>query len=552
MRFSLLAGVIASCVLSMPFATAVKAGSSPIPPLSMEGGGHAAEDETVIDDEGSIGGDDSLGAAIVQAYAYNPSLAAGRYDLRASQDDLGIALAKARPTARIEIEGGYGLTLPGRVTQVSRSTADRLAHPNIEANNLTSQLVIDQPIYTGGRVSSAIATAKANIAAGRESLRGDEGDMLVDLVTAYSDVRRDRRVIAIREAGVRVLQRMFDEIVARRDAGQLTQTDVAQADTQLQAARAQLDSSRFDLQSSRASFAAIVGREAGELLPPPTLPGLPATLEEAFEIAQEGNPDLRQALAQQSASRAEIAVARAEAHPSLAIEGTAGTDGQALPFHARDQDVEFSGRAVLTIPLLAGGKLRAQLAQAKNRESADRMRVEATRRQVIQAIVNYWNYWVTAERNVATRTLQFKAAQIYYEGTTEEYREGLRSTLDALYAQNSLRDAEVELLSSQRDSYVAQASLLRQLGRLEAEQLVVSARTYDPENYARTVARRSAVPWDGMIRVIDRLGAPSDKPQRIIALPASAQSSVRPAAPVSAKDLPLATSSSVDKGSLRQ
>ena len=62
-----------------------------------------------------------------------------------------------------------------------------------------------------------------------------------------------------------------------------------------------------------------------------------------------------------------------------------------------------------------------------------------------------------ARNNVRTRTVQLQAARVYYEGTFEEYREGLRSTFDVLYAQNSLRETEIALLSSERDSYVAQA-----------------------------------------------------------------------------------------------
>lgn len=484
---------------------------------------------------------DSLAAAVVQAYVSNPSLAAARYDLRATDDDLGLALARARTTLDLQVSGQYDLTLPGRTTQASRPLVDRLNDPNIERNTLASSLIADQPLYAGGRISSAVASARAGIEAGREALRADEGDMLVNLIAAYSDVRRGSRVVAIRETNVRVLEKMLDEVSARRESGELTRTDIAQAETQLQAAQVQLDGSRAELQSSRATFTAIVGREPGTLAQPPALPGLPKTIDDAFAGAEEANPDLRQAIAQDRVSQAQIVVARAEGRPSLSLQGVAGTNGEAIPFERRDQDVTFTGRATLTIPLIAGGRIRSLVAQAENRESADRLRIVATRRQVVQTIINAWNQWVTAERNVATQNIQLKAARIYYEGTFEEYREGLRSTFDVLYAQNSLRETEIAVLTSERDSYVAQAYLLRQLGQLEADRLVQGAGTYDPAVYTRNAEDRSGVPWGAAVRALDDLAAPGGKPQPITQPPRAEPASVV-VPPVYVREHPLATS----------
>jgi outer membrane protein len=483
---------------------------------------------------------DSLAAAVVQAYISNPTLAASRYDLRATDDELGLALARARTTVDLQISGQYDLTLPGRTTQASRPLVDRLNSPNIERNTLGSNLVADQAVYTGGRLSSAIASARAGIEAGREGLRGDEGDMLVNLIAAYSDVRRNYRVVSIRETNVRVLEKMLDEVAARREAGELTRTDIAQAETQLQAAQVQLDGSRAELEASRATFAAIVGREPGVLAKPPALPGLPKTVGEAFEAAEDGNPDLRQAIAQDKVSLAQIAVAQAEARPSLTVQGVAGTNGQVVPFDRRDQDVTFTGRATLTIPLIAGGRIRSLVAQAENRESADRFRIEATRRQLVQTIINAWNQWITAERNVSTQNIQLRAANVYYDGTFEEYREGLRSTFDVLYAQNSLRETEIAVLTSERDSYVAQAYLLRQLGKLEIGRLIAEGGTYDPAAYTHKTETRSGVPWGGAVRALDRGGAPRGRPQEI-SEPAAAHAIPVAVPPVFARERPLAT-----------
>lgn len=459
---------------------------------------------------------DDLASAIADAIMSNPGLAARRYDLRATDDEIGIALSGLRPTAQLQVSGVYDYIIPGTITQAGRPISDRLNDPHIQRNNLSTQLVIDQPLTTGGRVQGATRVAVAGSAAGREALRGAEGDLLVELIAAYSDVRRDKKSLFIRQKNVRVLQSTRDEVVARRDAGELTRTDIAQAETQLQAAWVQLHAAEGQLESSRAAFVAIVGREPGNLAAEPDLPNLPKSADEAFAIAEYANPDLAAAMATERASRARIAAAYAEGEPALSVQGLAGTGGPGVPFDRREHDVTLTGRATLTIPLVAGGRVRSLVAQARNRQSGDALRIEATRRQIVQAVINAWNQWVTAERNLEAQALQLKAARIYYEGTFEEYREGLRSTFDVLYAQNSLRETEVALLGSGRDRYVAQAILLRHLGQLEARKLLTDAPIYDPAEYNKRAERRGALPTDGVLRAIDGLGAVQPKPQRIL------------------------------------
>ena len=467
---------------------------------------------------------DSLAAAIADAYATNPELAAQRYVLRATDDEVGVALSQTRPRIDLQVSGRYDLTLPGDITNAARPISDRLNDPNIERDELNSQLAIEQPLFTGGRAAGALRVARAQSVAGREALRGVEGDILINLIAAYSDVRRDGRIVEIRSRNLRWLEATLDEIAARREAGELTRTDLAQAETQLEIARVQLNAAQAQFEASRASFVAIVGRAPRVLAPEPDLPNLPRSADDAFRVAETNNPDLAAAMAAQRAAEERIGLAKSEGRPVLSLRGTAGTIGPALPFVPDDQDVIFTGGATLTIPLSEGGRIRSRVAQARNEESAERLRVEATRRSVIQAVVNSWNQWVTAERNLAAQELQRKAAAIFYEGSLEEYREGLRSTFDVLFAQNSLNEAEIDLLASRRESYVARAALLRQLGMLEADRLLTDVPAYDPDAYLDRVEQRNAVPWGPVVRALDRLTAPIGKPQKVGEIESAAQS----------------------------
>ncbi|MFC3792574.1 TolC family protein [Sphingobium sp. GCM10012300] len=517
------------CLLPLTLASFARAGSAPdragVAAVSARAEGlHNAYTDPVVPfdaPEEPMQPDDDLAHAIADAYGGNPVLGQRRYALRATDDALGIALSQGRPSAEIQVSAGYQFTDPGRTTDSGRSLADRLNSPFIERNDLGGQLIVDQPVSTGGRASAGIAAARADILAGREALRGAEGDLLVRVITAYADVRRTQRTLRIREQTVSVLAATLDEVIARRDAGQLTRTDIAQAQTQFEAARAQLNAAEAEYQQSRAAFTALVGRAPGRLAPEPALPLLPASIDEAFDTAELFNPDMASAIAAERASRARIAEARADKNPTLSIRGTTEVAGRLSPIERHDQDLSFTARATLRIPLSSGGRVSSQIAQALDRNSADRLGIEGARREMVQSIILAWNQIVTARRNVAVQEAQLKAARVFYEGSFQEYREGLRSTFDVLYAQNGLRETEIALLITRRDQFVAEASLLRQLGQLEAGKMLTGTALHDPTPHLREVQRKGALPWDAAIRAVDKISMPGMSQQQII-LPARA------------------------------
>jgi outer membrane protein len=448
---------------------------------------------------------ETLPQALAVAYRAAPALQAQRYELRGTDEDYAQALSQLRPTTSAEVTGDYSRTIPGRTTQASRPLADQLLSPNIHTNRLGGQIVVEQPLYTGGRATAAIAAADAAVRAGRAQLRGTEGDLFLQVITAYANIRRDTRALALRSANLKQIQATLEEVKARREAGELTRTDIAQAEVQLGLAQAQYNSADQQLEQDRSTFAALVGHDAGVLAPEPPLPQFPASVDAAFAIASRTNPDLKQALEVERSSRARVAAAAAEGQPRLSLTGTAGVDGRGVPLNLRNDDQALAGRLVLTVPLTNGGRVGSLIAQARDRNAADRVRIEGVRRQMVQAIVTAWNGVATAERNITVGAAQLESARILNEGTFEEYRAGLRSTFDVLFAEERLRDAEIALVEARRDLYVAQALLLRHIGMLEARALLTGTPLYDPDVNLRHAKSRGALPWDPLVRALDRL-----------------------------------------------
>ena len=441
---------------------------------------------------------ETLTDAIAMAYRTNPTLQSQRAQQRVLDESYVAARAGLRPTASVGLSADYTDTPTGFATP-----------SHVESNSGGVSLTVTQPIFNGGRTTAAVNAAEATVQAGREALRTAEAQVLQTVVQAYTDVRRDQQIVAIRQNNVTVLSNQLEETRAKFEVGQITRTDVAQSQAQLAAARAALSTAQAQLQISRANYTAVVGQNPGELAPEPPVPGMPATVEQAFDTGEAENPALRQARLTEQSSRARIAEAKAANHPSVAVQATLGYSGRVEPFNTADYGRAVTAGVSLNQPLFTGGLNASNIRAALEQNSADRSRIEIARRQVVQQVSQAWNIMASSRANVASDEEQVRAAQVAFEGAQEEYRAGLRTTLDVLIAQQSQRDAELALVQARHDAYVAEAGVLGAMGRLEARYLVTGVELYDSSANFRKVKRSGATPWDGVVERLDGLGAPS-------------------------------------------
>lgn len=484
---------------------------------------------------------ETLADAIAMAYRSNPTLQAARAQQRGLDESYVVARAGYRPTASVSVSGHYSDTETGLSAPYASHT---------ETNSGGATLTVTQPVYTGGRTAAAVQAAEASVDAGRESLRSTEAGVLQQVIQAYTDVRRDQQIVAIRENNVKVLADQLDETRAKFEVGQITRTDVAQAEAQLAAARALLSSSQAQLQISRANYTAVVGQNPGELAPEPQAPGVPASVDQAFDVAEAESPVLRRARSTEASSRARIAEARAANRPTVSLQASLGYSGTLAPFSPGDYGRAVSAQAVVSQPLFTGGVNSSNIRSALEQNNADRINIEGARRQVVLGVSQAWNTMAAAKANVISDQEQVRAASVAFEGAQEEYRVGLRTTLDVLIAQQTLRDAELALVQARHDAYVAEAGLLSAMGRLEARYLVTGVDLYDPKAAFNRVKRSGATPWDGVVEALDRAGAPAARPDPNGAAPLPAGGPVSMARPTGSEPQrpPLSTEQPIAPG----
>ena len=466
----------------------------------------------------SMASAETLADAIALAYQTNPTL----QGQRASQRALDESVVQARTGLRPQIS----------------ASADVSAFDG-EANGDAGRgsgagLSISQPIYTGGRVSSQITAAQADVLTGQEGLRSVEASVIQAVITAYVDVRRDQERLRISQDNVAVLQRQLDEARARFEVGEITRTDVAQAEARFAASRASLASAQAQLAISRASYAAVVGQNPGDLEPEPSLETLlPTAVENAFDAAEQNNSQILGAQYAERASAARVATARSSRLPSITATGSVGYDASASavsPLFSNNAFEDYgrsvSGRVGVSVPLFTGGLISSQVRAAQERNNADRQAIEETRRSVLRTVSQAWNSLIGARANLTANEEQVRAARIAFEGVRQEAQVGLRTTLDVLNAEQELRNAELSLVTARHDEYVAAAVLLSAMGKLEAKYLTPDVTQYDVTANGKAFSHKIGwTPWEPVLVLIDS----------IVSLPA-------PAAPASGSvDAPVAT-----------
>ncbi len=448
---------------------------------------------------------ETLADAIALAYQTNPTLQQQRASARITDEGVVQAKTGFRPTV------GVTADVTGSDTNPPGSAA------NSKVSGSSATLSISQPLYTGGRASATLSAAEADVLSAREGLRSVEQGVLVSVVQAYVDVRRDQERLRIAKENVAVLQRQLEESNARFDVGEITRTDVAQSQARLAAAKAGLSGAQAQLEISRASYAAVVGQTPGDLAPEPTLAGLlPGAVDQAFDAAQTTNPGVTSAKFNEQAAAARVAVAKAGYRPTVSARAGIGyaadrVSGAGSQFD--DYSRTISGAVTASIPIFTGGLTTSQVRAATERENAARSATESAKRTAIQQVSNAWSNLTASRAALVSNEEQVRANRIAFEGVRQEQQVGLRTTLDVLNAQLELSNAEVALVGARRDEYLASAVVLQAMGQLDVTKLSSTSTPYDPKvSYNRVTHSVGWVPWEPVVEAIDKVGAPSTKP----------------------------------------
>lgn len=411
----------------------------------------------------------TLEEALVQAYQANPTLSAAQAELRSVNEGVPQALSGYRPF--LSAEGTAGQASDNREKPESSGWRNR--------SPVSGDVTLTQPVYRGGRTVAGTERAENEVFAQRADLAVTEQGVLFDAITAFSDVWRDQSVLQLNINNERVLARQLEATQDRFEVGEVTITDVAQSESRLSTATADRIQAAGNLTSSRAAFENVIG-VFPQILQEPSLPGrLPEDQETTVSLAEVDNPAVVSAQFTELAAQRAVREVVGELLPEVSLQGSLRYQHESASRINESSTADILG--VVTIPLYQQGSVSSRVREAKQVASQRRLEVRESVRQAREDAISAWEGLETARAQIQAFQEAVRANDIALEGVRQENAVGARTVLDVLDAEQELLDAEVNLVTAQRDEIVASYQVLSAIGRLTARDLSLPADIYDVE-----------------------------------------------------------------------
>ncbi|MGY3623006.1 TolC family outer membrane protein [Bradyrhizobium sp. USDA 10063] len=429
---------------------------------------------------------ESLAEALAKAYQTNPALNAERARQRATDENVPQALAGYRPQIAATLSAGL------------QAVRDLLPNNVVQTGNLKPWqigLTVTQTLFNGFKTANSVRVAELQVQSGREALRNVGQGVLLDAVTAYTNVLANQSLVEAQRANVAFLRETQGITQKRLNAGDVTPTDTAQAEARLNRGLADLNAAEINLAISQATYAQVIGNAPGQLRPAEVIDRLlPRSREDAVGLAFREHPAVMAASFDVDVASTTIRVAESSLMPNVTVQGSVS--------RARDNDPTLSTFGTdqasiigqLNQPIYDGGMAASQTRQAKEISAQSRLVLDQVRNQARTAAVSAWVANEGAKTAVSASESEVRAANVALQGVQREAAGGQRTTVDVLNAQQDLILARARLIGALRDRVIASYSLLSAIGRLDVKNLNLNTPDYLPEVHYHQV--RDA--WHGL------------------------------------------------------
>jgi outer membrane protein len=420
---------------------------------------------------------ETIGGALVKAYLINPDINSQRAAVRQTDEGVPAANAGYLPKISATANAGVGHFNGNELVPGTTPSEFRLAtgyYPRAYGAQAS------ETIFDGYQTINRIRSADSQVLGAREQLRNTEQNTLLSGVSAYMDVLQNTAILELDRNNVEVLREQLRETRDRFTVGEVTRTDVAQAEASLSTAQGTALTAEATLEASVATYRQVIGEEPKMLSPvkPLTKP-LPKALPQAIAISQVEHPAITAQEHGVDAALLSIKIAEGALYPTVSVTGQflQSFDVNSTPGQ-RAFNAQLLGQ--ITIPIYQGGAEYASVRQSKENLAVQELHADSLRDQVRQNVVAAWGR-VQAQIGVVRAARAAVAAnEVALAGVREEAKVGQRTTLDVLNAQQALLSARTQLVQAEHDQVVFSYSLLSAIGRLNVPTLALPVAEYDP------------------------------------------------------------------------
>jgi NodT family efflux transporter outer membrane factor (OMF) lipoprotein len=388
--------------------------------------------------------------------------------VRAIDDNLDLKIAATRVR---EARAARGIAASAALPQVDLNGQSVRASPFGPRTQNVFEAGFDAgwELDVFGGVRRDVEAAVAQVQAAEEGRRDVLVTLLADVARNYAELRGTQGQIEILDATVRSQRDTLDLAKARFDAGLGTALDVERAEGLLEATRSR--GPELQRLAKRAIYRldVLLGHDSGMLASvleiPKALPRQPPELPDVLpsELLSR-RPDLRRAERDVAAATARIGVARSELFPRFSIAGNFGRRSQEASDLGSTGSQFWFLVAGVRLPLLSGGRIRANIQLQDARQEAALRQYEKAVLIAVEEVENALSSHMREQRRLESLRAAVAANRRALDLATERYTGGLENFLSVLDAQRAVYASEDGLAQSETNAMVSLIAVYKALG----------------------------------------------------------------------------------------
>ncbi len=388
------------------------------------------------------------------ALLHHPSMKLAKSEIALAKEQL----FSARASRGVEISIG----LSSAIQSIGTDRAFAIDTGETFINSAHIEAVL--PLYTSGELTASIEQTRLLVGASEAAYASAEQSLLLSAINAHLNVAQAREAVRIRDQNVSRLKQQFDAAKERFDVGVLTKTDVALAEARYQAGLAGKLAADAELEAAKAVYEELTGQRPGEIGLPKSLPDDYAAADQIFETLKLSNPDLKQLRLLEEVAELGVGIAKSQRKLKVEAYGNAGVQNGSWQNDYQDTSASIGVRA--SRPLYANGTLLSAERQAVHRAGQAKLQTVQTQNALLRQMSSALAQYAAAVSAVRAAEKEVIAAKTARDGAEIEAGVGLRTTLEVLDQEQDLLDAELRLITAQKNVFITRSQISAFLGEL--------------------------------------------------------------------------------------
>lgn len=329
---------------------------------------------------------------------------------------------------------------------------------NADSGSVTT-LRLEQPLWTGGRITAGIQSSEAKLTAAEAALAETEQSMLSRVTATFLELVRLKARIEAAEENVAEHERLLTLIERRSTQGIGSPSEVITAKARLQKARSERLQLQTAAMNARADLAQATGAPVTEIRAPK--PDLTTTgdLESTVQKVLGYSPQMKRLGAETNAVKAEVEVKKSVLNPQIAVR------------HELLWGKNYPNTATyLALTMQTGNGLSAKSAidEVRAQESASAYKEQATIKDISDSVRTDWNKVQSAREDTAILRELVSVTRDMYESYVRQYAAGRKTWLDVLNARSESIQARYSLIDTEWGGALSAIKLRIATGELTA------------------------------------------------------------------------------------